>query len=124
MAKNNKKSTEVDWNIWHDAYMNAYDQIDFVKCAKAILYYDSLGCENSEIKDPNDNEEVAIMVCELKDSVDSNIKSAIKTLMSPDYKSEQCCYVSSGRVRVTAWRPEAGEEATISIQIYLHDTIL
>ena len=109
MTSSKGKSNKIDWNIWHDAFMNAYEQIDFVTCAKAILYYNSLRCETSEIKDPNSNEEVDMMVCELKDSVDSATKRAIEVLMSPDYKIEPYCYISSGNVRVTAWKPVEGQ---------------
>lgn len=121
-----KKLSEptIDWNIWHDAFMNAYEQIDFVKCAKAILYYKSLSCETSKIKDPDSNEEVDKMVCKLKESVNSNTKRAVESLMSPDYKSEPCSNFSSGHVGVTAWKSVEGEEAAINIQIYLFNTIL
>ena len=48
---------KIDWNIWHDAFMEAYDQIDFVTCAKTILYYKSIKWANEGFEyNPDDAE--------------------------------------------------------------------
>ena len=123
-----RKESTVDWNIWHDAFMEAYEQIDFVECAKALLFYKSL--KNGKVINTGDEdlkeEEVFDMVSELQDTMKRNTEQAIIGLMRME-KSEPFMYVDSGNVRVTAWRPEADEEehkACIQVQIYLHETIL
>ena len=125
-----KKLSEptIDWNIWHDAFMEAYEQIDFVDCAKTLLFYKSL--KNGKVINTEDEEltedEVFDTVCELQDTMKRNTEQAIIGLMRLE-KSERFVYVDSGNVRVTAWRPEADEEehkACIQVQIYLHETLL
>lgn len=119
---------EVDWNIWHDAFMEAYDQIDFTECAKALLYYKSLRRDRDvdrNVIDYQDEMQILDTTYNLKDTVIGNVKNAIIGLSNSD-KSTFSYICDTGNVRVTAWRPGADEDgrACIEIQIYLHSTIL
>lgn len=125
-TKKTPHEPKIDWNIWHDAFMEAYDQIDFETCAKAIMFYKSV--KFKEDCDPKDEERVLDMADDLRDTVKSCTNSTLLE-WSKDSKHDKNANpwsVEVGFVKVSAWGPEADEEehkATIEIQIFLENTI-
>jgi len=124
-AKKAAKETEMDWNIWHQPFLEAYDQIDFETCAKAVLLYKNIKFKDNS--DPADDEQVDDMVDNLKDTVRSCTDSAIRQWMENNKKKDPNLnpWISeTGFVRVSVWGPEAYEDnqAVIEIQILLENS--
>lgn len=124
--KTKSRKTEVDWNIWHDTFMDAYEQIDFSVAAKTILYHKSLIFKQHA--DPYDENAILEQESELRDCVHKEAESAMLQWTRNPKKEEMMNPWSSetGFVRVTVWGPEADTEehkATVEIQILLHSTI-
>lgn len=121
---------KIDWNIWHDAFMEAYDQIDFVTCAKTILYYKSIKWANEGFEyNPDDEEKINDEVINLKSTIQNEAKSAIEEWTKTNNGKKQDMnpfFSGTGFVRVSVWGPEANEEehkAVVEIIISLEESL-
>ena len=114
-----KKEPKIDWNIWHDAFMDAYEQIDFETCAKAVLFYKSIQYKDNS--DPTDDEQVDGMVDNLKETVDSCVRSAIRQWAENSKKDPKLNpWISeTGYVRAEVWGPEAYEDGKPAVEILI-----
>ena len=120
-----RKEPTVDWNIWHNAFMKAYNQIDFKKCAKTLLCYKAQ--ENHYTCDPDDEVQVENMMNELKSKVNQETVFAIQSWTANNgvFKNDSFSS-SSDNVRVTVWSPDVDEEnhmPRVHITIFIHDSI-